>query len=314
MKNTLFAIGEALIDFIPDKTGCDFSDVTAFSPKVGGAPANVLGAFSRLGGKTELLTMLGNDPFGHKIKKELSEFGIGLDYLEFTDSANTALAFVSLEKDGGRTFSFYRKPSADMLYTAENVDSGDFADCFALHFCSVSLGNFPMRDAHKRVLELAENAGAIISFDPNIRLPLWENTDELHAAVENFMPYADIVKVSDEEIGFVTGTEDIESACRKLLKTAKLAICTCGSRGVYAFTDKVSAFVPSEKVRAVDTTGAGDAFCGSFLYSLYTHGYTASGLENLIEKELEDFLRKSSGYCAKSVQKPGAIASYPTIL
>ena len=106
MKETLFAIGEALIDFIPSKKGCSFSNVKSFSPKVGGAPANVLGAFSKLGGKTELITMLGKDPFGEKIAQELKSFGIGLDYLEFTDKANTALAFVSLEKTGERTFRF----------------------------------------------------------------------------------------------------------------------------------------------------------------------------------------------------------------
>ena len=140
MKNTLFAIGEALIDFIPCKSGCDFSKVEAFSPKIGGAPANVLGAFAALGGRTRLITQLGKDPFGDKIVKELSKYDVGLDFVMRTDMANTALAFVSLEKDGNRTFSFYRNPSADMLYDGGNLKSDDFEDCYALHFCSVSLG------------------------------------------------------------------------------------------------------------------------------------------------------------------------------
>ena len=130
MKNTLFAIGEALIDFIPSETGCDFSDVKSFSPKIGGAPANVLGAFAKLGGKTQLITQLGDDPFGDKIVKELAGFNIGLDNVLFTDKANTALAFVSLANDGNRTFSFYRNPSADMLYNAEKIKKEMFEDCY----------------------------------------------------------------------------------------------------------------------------------------------------------------------------------------
>ena len=115
-KDTLIAIGEALIDFIPDKTGCDFENVTSFSPKTGGAPANVCGAFSVLGGKSKIITQLGDDPFGRKIEKELKSFGIDTSFISFTDKANTALAFVSLENDGNRTFSFYRNPSADVLF------------------------------------------------------------------------------------------------------------------------------------------------------------------------------------------------------
>ena len=114
-KDTLVAIGEALIDFMPDKRGCAFSEVSAFMPKVGGAPANVCGAFVRLGGRGRLLTQLGDDPFGHKILDELSQFGIETDCVQLTDKANTALAFVSSSADGDRTFSFYRKPTADML-------------------------------------------------------------------------------------------------------------------------------------------------------------------------------------------------------
>ena len=205
MKNTLFAIGEALIDFIPNERNCGFSEVKSFSPKTGGAPANVLGAFSKLGGKTQLITQLGDDPFGHKIADELKAFNIGLDNVVFTKAANTALAFVSLDGEGNRTFSFYRNPSADMLYSADNLSESVFEDCFALHFCSVSLGDFPMKGAHRKAIELAKKNGAIISFDPNIRLPLWNDTDLLKSAIDEFLPMADIIKVSDEEIGFITG-------------------------------------------------------------------------------------------------------------
>ena len=137
--STLFSIGEALIDMIPSKVGCSFDEVPSFSPRTGGAPANVCAAFARLGGKSAFLSQLGDDPFGHKIARELEACGIDLSHLAFTDKANSALAFVSLEEDGSRTFSFYRKPSADLLYSPEQIDPAWFADAFALHYCSVSL-------------------------------------------------------------------------------------------------------------------------------------------------------------------------------
>src|SRR5699024_8540914 len=146
--HTLFSIGEALIDMIPTKSGCSFAEVPAFSPRVGGAPANVCGAFTALGGHSALLTQLGDDPFGHKIADELAGHGIDVSRVSFTDKANTALAFVTLGADGNRTFSFYRNPSADLLYSAQQIDPAWFDDAFALHFCSVSLVESPMKQAH----------------------------------------------------------------------------------------------------------------------------------------------------------------------
>ena len=156
--STLFSIGEALIDMIPSRAGCSFDEVPSFSPRTGGAPANVCAAFARLGGKSAFLSQLGDDPFGHKIARELADCGIDLSHLAFTDKASTALAFVSLEEDGSRTFSFYRKPSADLLYSPEQIDPAWFADAFALHFCSVSLADSPMRYAHLAAIAAAREA------------------------------------------------------------------------------------------------------------------------------------------------------------
>ncbi|MDD6483542.1 MAG: carbohydrate kinase [Clostridiales bacterium] len=314
MKNTLFAIGEALIDFIPSETGCDFKDVKSFSPKIGGAPANVLGAFAKLGGRTQLITQLGDDPFGDKIVKELAGFNIGLDNVLLTDLANTALAFVSLANDGNRTFSFYRNPSADMLYDAENIREEMFEDCFALHFCSVSLGDFPMKEAHKKAIGLAKTQGAVISFDPNIRFPLWNDTEKLKEAIDEFLTSADIIKISDEEIEFITGTNDIEAGSKMLLENAKIVLCTCGAKGAYALTKNSQVYVPSNKVKAVDTTGAGDAFIGSFLYNLYRNGYERDTLDKIPIEELKQFVKASNDYCTKSVQVQGAIESYPDVI
>lgn len=313
-KDTLYSIGEALIDFIPDKKGCEFDEVTGFSPALGGAPANVCGAFSKLGGKSEMITQLGNDPFGHKILKELKANGIGTEHITLSDKANTCLAFVSLAKDGNRTFSFYRNPSADMLYESENLNKSWFENAFALHFCSVSLVDSPMKLAHEKAIEYAKANNALISFDPNLRFALWKDKEKLRNVIWDFIPKCDIIKISDEEVKFICGTDDTEKATQLLFdKGVKLILFTCGKDGAYAYTKKVRAFAKSKKVSAVDTTGAGDAFSGSFLYSLYKDGINTYSIEALDKTTLEKYLEFSNNYCGMSVTKKGAIPSYPTL-
>lgn len=313
-NDTLIAIGEALIDFIPDKSGCEFYEVTGFVPAVGGAPANVCGAFAKLGGKSRMITQLGSDPFGDKITRYLKKSGIDTSCISYTDKANTALAFVSLAKDGNRTFSFYRKPSADMLLSAEQVKPEWFGNAFALHFCSVSLGEFPMREAHIKAIEYAKNNGSIISFDPNLRFQLWENKKDLQKAVHRFLPLSDILKISDEELEFITGECTVEKALPVLFQSnVKLVIYTCGSGGAYAFTRNSRAFAPSVKVKAVDTTGAGDGFIGSFLWKLRQLGASNDSLDKLSETDMRQMLEFSNKFCAISVQSAGAIDSYPTL-
>lgn len=310
----LIAIGEALIDFIPDKTGCAFGDVTGFSPKVGGAPANVCGAFSKLGGRSMMITQLGNDPFGMKIADELSGYGIDTSAIPFTDEANTALAFVSLAKDGNRTFSFYRKPSADMLLSSEQLDEKWFEGAYALHFCSVSLGDFPMKEAHIKAIEIARKNDMLISFDPNLRFQLWNDHKKLYQRVNEFIPMCDILKISDEELEFITGESDIKKAVPMLTdKGVKLIVYTCGKDGAYALTPNAEVFSPTEKIKAVDTTGAGDGFIGSFLWKLQNVGITADNVSETDENILRECLDFSNKFCAISVQSEGAIASYPTI-
>lgn len=311
--NTLLAIGEALIDFIPAQTGCDFDAVESFSPRVGGAPANVCGAFARLGGRAALLTQLGDDPFGRKIARELEGFGVSTRYIPFTDAANTALAFVSLGADGGRTFSFYRNPSADLLYAPDQLRDEAFRDLFALHFCSVALVESPMRRTHEAAIARAAQAGALISFDPNLRFPLWPDREALKKTVWEFLPKADLLKISDEELEFLTGTRVIEDALPRLFAgRVGLILYTCGGGGAYAFTRTARAFAPSQKVAATDTTGAGDGFIGSFLWQLHQAGVTPGSLAGLSEAQLTDWLRFSGKFCGYSVQRSGAIASYPT--
>ena len=311
----LFSIGEALIDMIPTRSGCEFSEVPSFMPRIGGAPANVCGAFARLGGQAALLTQLGNDPFGHMLADRLAGYGIDVSRVPFTDAANTALAFVSLGTDGSRTFSFYRNPSADLLYAAEQIDPDWFRDAFALHFCSVGLVESPMRGAHSAAIRAVQDAGALVSFDPNLRFPLWPDREALRRTVWEFLPQADILKISDEELEFLTGTADIRTALPALFTgRVQLILYTCGSAGAYAFTRAAEGFAPCTPVRAVDTTGAGDGFIGSFLWQLHRAGVTAASLPGLSAETLTEVLRLSNAFCGVSVQAHGAIDSYPTRL
>lgn len=312
MNKKLYAIGEALIDFIPQTYNKPIKDVTEFQPAVGGAPANVCGAFCKLGGEAELITQLGEDSFGDKIFEELEQFGIGTRYVFRTDRANTSLAFVALKGDGNREFLFYRNPGADMLLEQQAICREWFDDAFALHFCSVSLGDFPMKDAHRKAIEYARSAGAIISFDPNVRLPLWKDSDQLRLRILEFIPKSDMIKISDEELEFITGYQKIEDALPDLfVGEVKLIIYTMGGGGAMAFTRNSAVSSAGMAVRAVDTTGAGDGFVGSMLYQLYEDNVTVSDLEKLTQKKLKRYLDFSNRFCSLSVMQQGAIVSYP---
>lgn len=310
--NKLLSIGEALIDMIPEQVNVGISEVKQFQPIVGGAPANVCGAFVKLGGAAEMITQLGDDPFGDKIVAEFERFGIGKQYVKRTDKANTALAFVALKEDGNREFSFYRRPSADMLLCAEDIKEEWFEKEYALHFCSVSLGDFPMKEAHRQAITYAQKAGLLISFDPNLRKPLWSSEETLYRTVHEFIPSAHILKISDEELEFLTGKTEITDVLEKLfVGNVEMVIYTKGSDGAECYTKKAKAFAPCEKVKAVDTTGAGDGFIGSFLYQLYAGEITAENIAEVSAEQMERFLTFSNRFCGYSVQRKGAIASYP---
>jgi len=314
MKNTLVAIGEALIDFIPDRKGCEFDEVSSFAPAPGGAPANVCAAFSMLGGNSRMITQLGKDPFGDMIIKTLDNAGVDTSAVSRTGEANTALAFVSLSRSGKSTYSFYRNPSADMLLSPGQVSPDMFDDCAFLHFCSVSLGDFPMKDAHRTAIVLARKNGAVISFDPNLRFMLWDDPDALKHVVLEFIPEADILKISDEELEFITGENKLEDALPMLMTgNVKLVILTCGADGAYAANNAGTAYVPGRKADVTDTTGAGDCFIGSFLRSLEMNGIKRSDLDKIPSDKLKECLEFANKCSAISVTRKGAIPSYPAL-
>lgn len=230
-----------------------------------------------------------------------------------TSEANTSLAFVSLVKNGHRDFSFYRNPAADMLLSAEQIKPTFFCDAYALHFCSVSLGNYPMKEAHRAAINMALNQGAIISFDPNVRLPLWNDPESLLRTIREFIPFAHILKISDEELEFITGFDTVEQAKEILFcGNVKVVLLTKGANGAEAHTRTSQAIVTSHDIHAIDSTGAGDAFIGSFLYQLNRDKIDCKMLGTLNEKVLAKLLQYSNEYCEYSIQRNGATASYAT--
>lgn len=309
----LLAIGEALIDMIPSNTG-RIMDVNNFTPKVGGAPLNVCGAYTILGGSSNIITMLGNDPFGDKIVKELNGFGINIDYIKRTNKANTSLAFVALDENANREFSFYRNMGADMLMSENDIDKKWFEDAYALHFCSVSLGNFPMRKAHDKAIQYAKENDLIVSFDPNVRLPLFDDHEYLKNVIHEYIQYADILKISDEEVEFIFGNNNIEKNLEYLFdQGVKLLVYTSGKDGAVAYTKNVVANSKGIKVNAVDTTGAGDGFIGCLLYQLAKENVDLDKIDTLTEEQLKTYLDMCNKFCSISVRQEGANASYPTM-
>lgn len=310
----LVAIGEALIDMIPGNTG-RILDVESFAPKVGGAPLNVCGAYTALGGESSMITMLGKDAFGEKIIKEMQRFHIHTDYIKQTSAANTSLAFVALDEQANREFSFYRNMGADMLLSENDIEEAWFEDCYGLHFCSVSLGDFPMKKAHDRAIELAKKKKLLISFDPNVRLPLFEDHEYLRKTIHAYIRHADILKISDEEVSFLFGSDAIEEHLAYIFACGvKLLIYTAGKDGASAYTRYHTAYSAGIEAKAVDTTGAGDGFIGCFLYQLSKDEISASNLEGLREQQLKSYLDMCNKFCSISVTKEGAIASYPSML
>ncbi|MDO5142146.1 MAG: carbohydrate kinase [Eubacteriales bacterium] len=307
MKRVI-AIGEALIDLVPQQTGRKLDEVSHFERVVGGAPVNVVTAVARLGGAAAMLSQVGQDAFGTHIIKVLRDAGVDTSGVFRTDRAKTGLAFVSLDENGDRDFCFYRDPSADLFLSAEQIDPAMFEDCAVLHFCSVDLVDRPVRGAHRRAIALARQAGALVSFDPNVRLPLWDSPAACQAAIRAFLPSADLVKLSDDELAFVTGCTDERMAADRLFAAGcRLLLVTRGAHGAAAYTPHAAAQVPTVSVPVVDTTGAGDSFMGSFLYQLTRDGVTAAALADLSAEALTAYLRFSARYASLTVQHKGAV-------
>ena len=302
------AIGELLIDFTCKAVDAEGYPTMEAHP--GGAPANFLAALSQFGCKTAFLGKVGTDAFGKMLTATLHDCGIDTRGLIADDSVFTTLAFVTLDETGNREFSFSRKPGADTCIRFEELDLSLIDECKVFHFGTLSLTDEPARSATYQAVEYAKRKGKLITFDPNLRKPLWKNTEDAKKQMLWGLCHADVVKISDEEVAFLFGL-GVQEGARYIRDTfgSKLVFVTCGPEGCFFLNKNGCGMVPSlQNIRVADTTGAGDIFGGSAVYGLLKSGKAPEALE---QTELEEIVRFACTAAGLSTTKPGGISSIP---
>ena len=304
----VLTLGELLIDFVPTLAGRDVGATETWQRAAGGAPANVAVGLARLGVPVTFLGKVGDDPFGHYLAEVLQREHVDTRGLCFTAAARTALAFVALAADGERDFMFYRHPSADMLHAPEDIDPAWFHDASILHVGSISMISEPSRSATLRAIELAQQQQVLLSCDPNLRLALWPSADAARQAMRELISYAQIVKVSLEELTFLTLTDDPEQAAQQLWHShLQLLVVTQGAAGCAYRTKAGWKRVASPQVQAIDATGAGDAFVAAMLAHLYAEHKLPEQPDQLAQA-----LRFACVAGALTTTQYGAIPALPT--
>lgn len=310
--NTVCCFGEALIDFHGTPAGA----APTFTAHAGGAPANVAVAIARLGGRAAFTGMFGQDMFGDLLLRELAKAGVDTTHARRTDAANTALAFVSHSANGERDFSFYRPPSADLLFRDDDFDAGIFAAGNLFHAGSCSMTEPGAATATLQGMSRARAAGALVSFDMNLRPALWPRGEDPAPTIWRALVLADFVKLSAEELTFLAASAGGEqAACARLWSgNARLVVVTDSERALRWFTPRARGECPTFSVQAVDTTGAGDAFTGGCLYRFAEAGLAASALPAWAEdaSRLDATLRFASACGALAVTRAGSFAAMPT--
>ena len=305
MKDVV-ALGELLIDFAPVST--DEAGYPTLKAQPGGAPGNFLAALQKYGCTTALIGKVGDDAFGHLLKGTLDAIGIDTTGLVVDPAVFTTLAFVTLDATGNRSFSFARKPGADTCLTGDEVDKTLLDDCKVFHFGTLSLTSEPARSATQAAVAYAKEQGKLISFDPNLRKPLWPSDEAAKEQIEWGLRQADIVKISDEEIEFLWGISPEEGA-QKLLKEygVRLVYATLGPKGCHVANRNGSCEVPSPTgLHVIDTTGAGDIFGGSAMSQFLRLGKAP---EELTVEELRAITRFACCAASLSTQTHGGINS-----
>ncbi|MFG6366478.1 carbohydrate kinase [Schaedlerella sp.] len=274
----------------------------------GGAPCNVLALLNKMGKKTAFLGKVGKDQFGTLLRATLEDVGINTSNLLTDEQVNTTLAFVHTFPDGDREFSFYRNPGADMMLTAEEVDEEFLAKTRLFHFGTLSMTHEGVREATKKALKAAKDKGLLISFDPNLRPPLWSSLELAKEQMEYGFGFCDILKISDNEIQFVSGKEDYDEGIRYLQETYQipLILLTMGKDGSRAYYKGMRVERAGFQCRTIETTGAGDTFCGSSLNYILEHDF-----ENLTEEQLGEMLTFANAAAAIVTTRKGAIRAMP---
>ena len=307
-KYDVIALGELLIDFT--QNGLSEQGNGLFEANPGGAPCNVLSMLNNLGKKTSFIGKVGNDQFGKTLKKALEELGIGTENLLMDDEVHTTLALVHTFVDGDRDFSFYRNPGADMMLTVDELNLDLIRDTRIFHFGTLSMTHEGIRATTKKAVETAKEAGDLISFDPNLREPLWDSLDNAKEQVRWGLGKCDVLKISDNEIQWLTGEEDFTAGVKKIREEFPIPLILVsmgrdGSRAYYG--DHYVEAAPFLQENTIETTGAGDTFCACVLNYVLEHG-----LEALTDEQLKEMLTFANAAASIITTRKGALRVMPT--
>ena len=307
-KYDVIALGELLIDFT--QNGLSEQGNGLFEANPGGAPCNVLSMLNNLGKKTSFIGKVGNDQFGKALKKALEELGIGTENLLMDNEVHTTLALVHTFADGDRDFSFYRNPGADMMLTVDELNLDLVRDTRIFHFGTLSMTHDGIRATTKKAIETAKEAGALISFDPNLREPLWDSLDNAKEQVRWGLGKCDVLKISDNEIQWLTGEEDFTAGVKKIREEFPIPLILVsmgrdGSRAYYG--DHYVEVAPFLQENTIETTGAGDTFCACVLNYVLEHG-----LEALTDEQLKEMLTFANAAASIITTRKGALRVMPT--
>ena len=300
-------IGEILIDMT--QTHIDKNGIPHFAANPGGAPANVAVAAAKLGAETGFVGCVGDDVYGRMLRDTLIRCGVSVEGLQVTRQTNTTLAIVTVDANGERSFSFYRKPGADTRIDGKQAVQA-VRDADILHFGSVSLTDPGCRDTVITAVQAAKKAGALITYDPNYRAVLWEHEDAAVLQMRAVLPLCDIVKISDEETMLLCGVRDPAEALKALMGLGvRLAVVTLGAKGAMWRCGEMTGTAPGFPVKVADTNGAGDTFFGAFLSRIAARG----GLNGLTEAEISACVRFANKAASITASRPGAIPAMPTL-
>ena len=307
-KYDVTALGELLIDFTENGTSGQGNPIYEANP--GGAPCNVLAMLAKLERKTAFIGKVGQDIFGNRLKEIVAAAGIDVSNLVTDKDVRTTLAFVETFPDGDRDFSFYRNPGADMMLREDEVNEDILRDTKIFHFGTLSLTHEEVRRATKKAVETAKAAGAVISFDPNLRGPLWDSLEEAKEQTAYGLSKCDFLKISDNEIRWFTGEEDFDAGICKLrgqydIPLIVLSMGKDGSRAYYK--DLRVEVAPFLQENTIETTGAGDAFCGCVLHYILEHG-----LDKLTKTDLTEMLTLANSAASLITTRKGALRVMPT--
>lgn len=307
-KYDVTALGELLIDFTENGNSEQGNPLMEANP--GGAPCNMLAMIQKLGGTTAFIGKVGKDMFGRQLKTAVEAVGIDTRNLMEDEEVHTTLAFVHTFPDGDRDFSFYRNPGADMMLTKEEIQEDLIRNSKVFHFGTLSSTHEGVREATRYAIDVAKEAGCLVSFDPNLRPPLWKTLEDARKEIEYGLSKTDILKISDNEVEFLCGTSDYDEGAKMLIEKYNIPfVCvTLGKDGSRAYYKGMRVEVPGfVQKNTIETTGAGDTFCGCMLHYIIQHG-----LEDLTEENLRELLTFANAAASVITTRKGALAVMPS--